>query len=588
VWTVSPLLLTVVIILTFVVAFFPILNVFITKEMIDQAILIIQHKSGSIALFYTWLILQAGTFITLLGINALEKALSTSLGLKVKLYYDKSVATKASKLSLMHFDSPDFFDKYSRVQFGVADKALQLLMSFVKTIQNLITIVGFSALLFRFHWVMGVAMMLFVIPSLWLHTFIGKKRYFQVFKQTPVTRKIDYLTHLLTERSAAKELRIFQIHSYLISRLEHFYWKNANEKVLLEKKIALSSFGVDSVSSLLLHIGIAFLFWLSTIGHMTIGYYISLVQAMSASQNLLQQVAFQISTLHENTLYFNNYNDFMNLPEEKTINSFGIFPHKISKGIHVHNLSFSYSHRPENKVLNNISLSIPPGEKVAIVGENGAGKSTLIKCILGLYPLTKGDILFDNISIRSISPDELRKHVTATFQDFVNYQLSVRENIGLGNVDFLHDDKKILDAAKRGDSYDIISQMKNGLDAELGFAFHGGRELSHGQWQKIAMSRSFLRDAQIIILDEPTSALDPLAEAKVFERFLSLAEDRTAIFISHRLGSCRMADRIIVLKDGAIVEQGNHEYLMSKNGEYSRMFQSQAKWYSSSKFEVAT
>jgi ATP-binding cassette subfamily B protein len=198
---------------------------------------------------------------------------------------------------------------------------------------------------------------------------------------------------------------------------------------------------------------------------------------------------------------------------------------------------------------------------------------------LGLYPITDGDILFDGISIKEIDPNQLRKHVTATFQDYENYHLTLRENIGIGNLALLNDDDRIWGAAQKGGAIDVVTALQKGLESELGYAFNGGHELSHGQWQKVAISRSFLRDADIIVLDEPTASLDPLAEAEVFERLMALAEGKTAIFISHRLGSCLMADRIFVLKNGMLLEQGSHQELLRFGGEYARMFESQAQWY---------
>jgi len=586
VWNVSSSLLILKIVLALFVGFFPILNVFITKEMIDQAVLTIQHESESAALFYFWLAVQAIAYLILLGMNAWERTVSTALELKVRLYYDKTIAEKASKLSLIHFESSDYYDKFSRVRLGITDKALQILTAIVRIIQSLVTISGFSVLLFSFHWIMGVAMILFVIPSLWLNIFIGKQRYMQMFVQTPITRKLNYLSYLLMDRAAAKELRVFQIQSYLIHKLKFLYKRNAQEKIALEKKVAYTSFGVDGVANVLLYIGIGFLLWVSSAGSMTVGYFVSLVQAMTSTQSLLQQKALQISALYESSLYFSNFDEFMNMQEHSSSNATRKFPSVLQKGIHIQNLSFSYPHQPDKKVLNDISFVIRPGEKIAIVGENGAGKSTLIKCLLGLYAPTEGNILFDDTLINEIEPNDLGRHVTATFQDFATYQLTVRENIGIGDIEHLNDDNRILEAARKGGAYDIIRQLKHGLDSELGFEFHGGIELSQGQWQKIAISRSFLREAPILVLDEPTSSLDPLAEAKVFERCLSLARDKTAIFISHRLGSCRMMDRIIVLKDGFVAEQGSHDQLIHINGEYAKMFQSQAKWYADSSIAI--
>ncbi|MBH5318385.1 ATP-binding cassette domain-containing protein [Paenibacillus sp. GSMTC-2017] len=254
------------------------------------------------------------------------------------------------------------------------------------------------------------------------------------------------------------------------------------------------------------------------------------------------------------------------------------FPEKLQKHILINNLSFTYATHTSPQ-LKGISFMIKPGEKIAIVGENGAGKSTLVKCLLGLYMPDNGSIKFDGVDIRTIDPKSLREHVSAVFQDFESYNLTVRENIAMGHGK-IDDDAYVEVAAAKAGVGELIKNLPNGLDTELGAMFHQGHELSGGQWQKIALSRAFMRDAQIVILDEPTAALDPRAEAEIYDNFAKLYEGKTTIMISHRLSSCRFADKIIVLHNGEIIEVGSHEELLHLEGSYADMFNTQAKRYS--------
>ncbi|MNI47443.1 putative ABC transporter ATP-binding protein [compost metagenome] len=250
----------------------------------------------------------------------------------------------------------------------------------------------------------------------------------------------------------------------------------------------------------------------------------------------------------------------------------------IAKEIAVRNLSFSYPSRPE-PVLKNISFTIKPGQIVAIVGENGAGKSTLVNCLVGLYREFSGDVLFDEVPIKDIPETDLRWIISAVFQDFVRFELSVKENIGFGDLSRLEDPDMLEAAASRSGFLEVIDQLPEGFETLLGPAFEGGQELSVGQWQKLALARSFVKPSQIIVLDEPTASMDPMAEAELFKRFAELASGKITFLISHRLASCRLADQILVLKDGELIEQGTHDSLMKRQGEYCRMYTTQAKGY---------
>jgi ABC-type multidrug transport system fused ATPase/permease subunit len=316
---------------------------------------------------------------------------------------------------------------------------------------------------------------------------------------------------------------------------------------------------------------------------LTIGGYVTLIQAIQQIQSYLNTATFNATNIMQQSLYLNDYFEFMNFTEDKvdlsTVENKN-FPNSLSREISFKQVNFSYNN--SKKVIDNITLNINAGEKVAIVGENGSGKTTLIKCLLGLYEISSGDILFDGVSIKSINKKDLTENVTALFQDFQKYSYTVKENIAFGNINSMDNMELISKNAKLTGADIIINKLDQGYNTYLNRDLYNGEDLSGGQWQKIALSRAMIRNSQIIILDEPTSALDPFSENKIYEQFNSLTSDKTVIYISHRMSTTRFADRILVLKDGKIIEDGSFEKLMSKQGEFFQMYQIQNPMHSSS------
>ncbi|GIP20692.1 ABC transporter ATP-binding protein [Paenibacillus sp. J22TS3] len=584
-WRTAPLYISLAVAINVATAALPVLDIYATKNLVDEVTRLIGHTSQGIAAALAWLGGVLALQLLSLGLQPVYQLVLTHLKLKINYHFDREIAMKSSKLPLVYFDSPDYYDKYERAQSLSGDKGIGFVEAALHIAQSALSITGFLFVLYQFHWLLGTGLLLVMVPSLWIHLRIGKLRFNQMFQQTAAVRKINYLIGLMTRRESAKELRIFNLSSYLFDKVQTYYWQNAREQIALQKRAAWSVFRVDGMSRLLQGVGIVFLIWASSLGRLTIGAYVALVQAMSSTQGYLFIITNRLSTIYESALYVGNIYEYLDFQEEEKREEYQEYQGLTDRGIEVSGLSFKYPNS-QGWILHNISLHIRPGEKVAIVGDNGAGKSTLIKCLLGLYTPAEGMVRYGGVDIREIDPDKFREHISATFQDYVCYQFTLRENIGLGSLEGMHDESRLMNAAHKGQADQIAEMLPGGYDAELGHAFGEGQELSQGQWQKIALSRAFLRDAEVVVLDEPTAALDPMAEAAVFERFVSLSEGKTAIFISHRLGSCRMADRILVLKDGRLVEQGHHLELINANGTYAHMFRTQAQWYMEDKVEV--
>ncbi len=574
-WMVSPVRLLCTILFRLLLALHPVIHLYILSMLINAVTQVITaaHPVSDV-----WKVvgLQAGLAIAAAGIRTLNGIVMSSQKMKMKFYIENRMASQASQLPLVAFDKPDYYDSFHRAT--VSQNSLILIDNSTAVIQSLITVSGYFIIVASFHWLLALGLLIFVAPTLIVNMKLGQSRYHQMMLQTTVARKARYIFNLLVGRESAKEVRLFGLAPYLIDRWRSLFWKNANEQIRLERKGVLLNWGVESVNSLVggtLVIGLA---WLGTKGRVTLGQYVALVEAFSSANNQLMLISSNMSFMYQNALFARELFAYFEQPTEEQPRVPMSIGDRIKQGIEVDGLEFRYPGRPE-PVLNNISFFVHPGQKIAIVGDNGAGKSTLVKCLLGLYAPSRGTIRYDGTDIIMFDPIELRKKITAVFQDFVRYQLTVRENIGFGSVHQLTEDARLEAAAAKSGANEFLLGLEDGFDSPLGPMFDGGRELSQGQWQKIAISRAYFRDAEIVVLDEPTASMDPMTEAALFEEFLRMAEGKTTFLISHRLGICREVDHIIVIKNGQIVEQGKHDELLRREGEYERMYQVQSKWY---------
>lgn len=573
-WHVSPGLLAATTILPLLQAALPGVQIYVTRALVDAVAHVFQTGGESLATATRLMALQLMLVLTSGVLTGSGHVLIARLQQRAAFAQERNVSAKAGQLPLSCFDSPEFMDRLHRTSGGF--RGTTLVTTILHIMQHCITVVIYLVMLAEVHWGLSLGLIAALMPSFVANLRVSEWRFRQMHRQTPTSRAVTYLSHLLRGREAAKELRLFDLNAHLLNLWGSLYWKNANEKWQLERRAVTVRLGVESLSSTATVVCSLLVLWLGTHGQVTLGTYVAIAQALDSGRGLMQQVATSLGHVYEDALYASEYLSFLDLPEEQVSAQCQPVPQPLQQGIVVEDLSFSYpNHR--SPVLKGISFAVKPGQRVAIVGDNGAGKSTLAKCLLGLYRPASGSVRFDGIDLRDLDPADLRRQVSAVFQDFVRYQLTVRENIGFGQVLQLHDTARLQVAAGKGAADELVLRLPGGYDTLLGPLFFGGHELSHGQWQKIALSRAFFRDAQVIVLDEPTAALDPTSEAAVFERFAQLAEGKTAFMISHRLASCRHADLILVLKEGQLVEAGTHTDLMGRNGEYARMVRLQAK-----------
>ncbi|WP_169450834.1 ABC transporter ATP-binding protein [Paenibacillus taiwanensis] len=581
-WKIAPVHLSLLLFIRLLQSTVPSLQLFITKELIDSITEAFKHGGMHISSTYSFLMLQTLLLLFSQLCLIIEKINKIKMQQKINLFIETNIATKTSSLSLSYFDNSEFYDLLLRASSGQSQRVVDLMNGPMQIVQNTLTLATLIGILAHFHWLAAVTVVVMSLPPLLLHLREGKLRYKLLTELTPLSRRINYYFNLLIGRTAAKEVRLFELQSHFLNRWKLLFNRSANLQLTFECKNSYYQGLVEALNTIFVSIILAWFIWMGVHQKLSLGEYVAISQAYLTVQGLMLGIALSISGIYENTLSLRDMFRFLELPSEvcasEEMDDTIPFPALRKKGITVHNLSFKYS-ADTSWILKDISFSILPGKKIAIVGNNGAGKSTLIKCLLGLYRTYEGTILYEDVDLKQIPSKVLLRNASAVFQDFVKYEQTVKENIGYGNMDRMTDEE-ILAAAKKGDAHSFVQKLELGYETELGTSFNGGTELSGGQWQKLAVSRAFIKNADIVVLDEPTASLDPYAEDVLYNTFSELANGKITILISHRLSSCINADLILVMNNGKIVEQGTHEELMLiNNGNYAEMFRLQSQKY---------
>lgn len=578
VWHAAPRWTIVWLILLVIQGLLPVATVYLTKFLVNSLVALID---GGLTpdLLRPALLAMAGMILVMLITEILRSFTNMVYTAQSELINDhvrKLVQEKAIQVDAAYYDSPIYYDRLHRASYESHYRPTSLVRSFGSLLQNAITLVAMAGVLLQYGFVLPLALFVSSIPALYVVLHHRKISYDWRMKNTPAVRHAWYYDWLLTSRRTASELRLFD----LGDQFRDAYWVISNklrqEKLDLARKQGVSELFAGVFGLIVLGISVAWMVWQAIQGLVTLGDLALFYQAFNIGQGLVRSLLGNMGEIYANGLFLTDLFEFLDLksfvtdpeyPEEA--------PVLIKSGISFEDVSFHYPDS-ERVLLTGFNLNVSAGQFVAIVGKNGAGKSTLVKLLTRLYDVNAGQITFDGIDIRRMRLADLRKLITVLFQDPVNYNDTVAMNIAMGDIDKA-DQEGVVSAAHKAGANAIIEGLPQQYETLLGKRFEGGTDLSVGEWQRLALARSFLRKAPVVILDEPTSAMDPWAEAEWMYRFRKSSENNTIFLITHRLSTAMFADKIFLMEDGKIVESGNHDELLMLNGRYAD------SWFASKK-----
>lgn len=556
----------------------PILMLWVGKLIIDEVILQANSGEGDMSLLWTYLGIELALAVIS---NLLNRGIDLTDGLLGDLYSNKSsveLIVKSAQIELSQLEDATFYDKLERARRQTTNR-VTLMSSVLGQAQDLVTVISLMAGLIVFYPILILILIIAILPSFVNEIKFSNASYSLTRSWTTERRELDYLRYIGASDITAKEVKLFGLSEFLkerFSTLADRYF-NANKKLAISRAAWGSLFSI--IGDLAYYGAYVSIIVRAVSGLITVGDLTFLAGSFQRLRNQLQAMFSRFTRITESALYLKDYFDFMDqdhsVVQEVTERLNGEL---IKEGFTFENLSFQYP-ESDSFVLDNINFTLRAGEKLALVGENGAGKTTLVKLLLRMYKPTSGRILLDGKDIWALSSEEYQSLFGVIFQDFVKYHFTAKENIAIGKIEELDDQNRIEYAAEKSLADQVIKDLPLGYDQQLGKRFHEGKELSGGQWQKVALARAYMKNAQVVVLDEPTSALDARAEFEAFERFTELTKGKTAVLISHRFSTVRMADRILVLKNGKILELGTHEELLSNDKLYAELFNYQAQGY---------
>jgi ATP-binding cassette subfamily B protein len=578
VWETSRTLTILTLLLRCVSASIPLATLWVSKLIIDLVVRAIRHQSYERSTLWKLLALE---LLFAVASDLLGRAVSlvdSLLGDRFTNHVSLKLMAHASALDLVSFEDPVFYDKMERARRQTTSR-LGTLASLAGMAQQLLTLASLlSAVIFFDPWLL-LLLVAGTIPVFLGETRFAMLNYSMLYRYTPERRELDYLRFLGASNESAKEVKIFGLGKYLAERsrglFERFYAENrrlAIRRAIHGGLLNLAPTGAYYFAYVLILLK-------ALAGEMTVGGLTLVTGAFARSRSIMETVVAGVVGISEQALFIKDLFDFFETAPQ-IVSKPGALPapQPVQRGFEFQHVSFSYA-GSDRAVLSDVSFTFDAGERIALVGENGAGKTTLVKLLARLYDPTAGRILLDGVDLREYSVEDLRREIGVIFQDYMRYDVLAAENIGFGRVDALEDEQRILRSAEKSLAAEVIAGLPKTYRQMLGRRFEGGVDLSMGQWQKIALARAYMRDAQILILDEPTASLDARAEFEVYQRFVDLTAGKMAVLISHRFSTVRMADRILVLENGRIVERGSHQQLVALGGKYAELFDLQAAGY---------
>ena len=574
-WTITSLFLLVI------QGVLPLLALYLIKLIVDAVTFSLSAPDKATAFQHVALLIACAAGVALFNalIQLLSGLVKEAQSVTVTDHMYDVLHAKSVEVDLEYYENPQYFDTLHRAQQEGPFRPTHIVNGLAQLGQNGISLIAMAGLLLSFHWSVTVVLFVAVIPGILVRIRYSGKMYRWQRDKTRTERKASYFNWILTGDAHAKEIRLFGLGDLFIQQFSSLRKQLRGEKIELTRKRSVADFMAQTGATIAVFGSFGFIAYRTVMGGITLGDMVMYFQAFQRGMGYLRDMLGGMAGLYEDNLFLSNLYEFLDIkPKVREPLRPHPVPHPMKKGIVFDHVGFKYP-SGRGKVLEDISLSIGPGEVVALVGENGSGKTTFVKLLCRLYDPTEGTITLDGVDLREYGTAALRREISVIFQDHVRYHLTARENIRLGNIQLSAGQEQIAAAARDAGADKLIARLPKGYDTILGKWFEEGEELSIGEWQKVALARAFLRDAQIIALDEPTSSLDAKTEYEVFKRFRQLLEGRAAILISHRFSTVRMADRIFMFEDGSIVERGSHEELIQLAGKYADLFEKQAQYY---------
>jgi ATP-binding cassette subfamily B protein len=556
----------------------PVSILYIGKLIIDQVILLSRTHSTNLGVLWKLVLAEFALAIVSDALARATALVDSLLGDLFSNHTSVKIMEHAATLDLDQFEDSEFYDKLERARQQTIGRTI-LLSQLLSQVQDIITMAFLLVGLMAFNAWLILLLLVAIVPAFLGESYFNDKSYALTRGQTPERRELDYMRYLGASDETAKEVKLFNLSGFLIDRFKMLSNKFYDDN----KKLSVKRASWGTLFALLGSLGYYAAYVVMIIktveGALTVGTLTFLAGSFRQLRSLLEGILSRFTSVSQGAIYLRDFFDFFEIqPKIKAAAKPVPFPNPIRHGITFENVGFKY-HNSDKWANRHLSFTLHAGEKLALVGENGAGKTTLVKLMARLYDPVEGRILLDGVDLREYDIMDLRKNTGIIFQDYLRYQLSFAQNIAVGNIDEQDNRPLIKMSAEKSLANLLADRLPQKYDQALGRRFNNGIELSGGEWQKVALARAYMKEAQILILDEPTSALDARAEYSVFQRFAELSKGKTAVLISHRFSTVRMADRILVLDKGQIIEMGSHEELINKNGHYAELFLLQAKGY---------
>jgi len=555
----------------------PVTLLYIGKLIIDQVVGLNSH-GGSQYELWKLVIIEFGLAVLTDGLNRMINLEDSLLGDLFSNYTSMRIMRHATTLDLDQFEDSVFYDKLERARQQTVGRSV-LLSQVMSQVQDFISMAFLLMGLIAFNPWLILVLFIAIIPSFLGESHFNSQNYALTRSQTPERRELDYIRYLGASDETAKEVKIFGLADFIITRFktlsDRFYADNS--KLAVKRSVWGTFFSV--LGSMGYYTAYGFIIYQTVTGKASVGTLTFLAGSFRQLSSLMESMLNRFTAVSQGAIYLNDFLEFFEIKPKISVASDPLpFPNPIKQGFTFENVGFRY-HNSENWANRHLSFTLHPGEKLALVGENGAGKTTLVKLLARLYDPTEGQILLDGINLKAYAIEDLRLNLGIIFQDYIKYQMTLSQNIAVGNIKELNNKALIQKAARESLADSLAEKLPNHYEQWLGRRFNDGVELSGGEWQKVALARAYMKEAQVLILDEPTASLDARAEYEVFQRFAQMTRGKSAVLISHRFSTARLADRIIVLEKGTVLEIGTHEELLIKQGRYAELFQLQAMGY---------